>query len=311
LPIHYIHTQDSRLTLCFVYSQRMAVPSARRIQELGNLLGDDGEKRFVETVGVLPSWSKNKNRLDSRVRTGEAPIGTCGDTPTSTLNTSTHATYYETLLKSHHVAREMLNDHPVAQRVAKRVLLFTNRDDPIGELVDGSSASAQTFPGQRKTTPNGRTGFELTSQWREFTNVHGIDIRLFALPKTADDTGSTTTAAVHKTIIPFDGVNGFYKNLVTCCADDTDEDDEEPGQDDGNNPGAGTAANHSNALVLTGTYFAFPKSHHCFISQLVTVCPYIAQYNTDIFLLHSQGTSWWRATAEVTVARVKVPVTAT
>jgi hypothetical protein len=27
-----------------------------------------------------------------------------------------------------------------------------------------------------------------------------------------------------------------------------------------------------------------PKSKHCFISQLLTVCPYIAIYNTDTFL---------------------------
>jgi hypothetical protein len=38
-----------------------------------------------------------------------------------------------------------------------------------------------------------------------------------------------------------------------------------------------------------GTYCVFPKSaKHCFISQLVTVCPYIAQHGTDTFLFQSQ-----------------------
>ena len=36
-------------------------------------------------------------------------------------------------------------------------------------------------------------------------------------------------------------------------------------------------------VPIEGTYSAFPKSRHCFISQLVTVCPYIAQYMTDSF----------------------------
>ena len=36
--------------------------------------------------------------------------------------------------------------------------------------------------------------------------------------------------------------------------------------------------------------WAFPNpSTHCFISQLVTVCPYIAQYNTDTFFLRKQN----------------------
>ena len=38
-----------------------------------------------------------------------------------------------------------------------------------------------------------------------------------------------------------------------------------------------------------GTYCVFPKSaKHCFISQLVTVCPYIAQHGTDTFLFQLQ-----------------------
>ena len=35
---------------------------------------------------------------------------------------------------------------------------------------------------------------------------------------------------------------------------------------------------------------AFPKSAtHCFISQLVTVCPYIAQHGTNTFRSHSKA----------------------
>jgi len=37
-----------------------------------------------------------------------------------------------------------------------------------------------------------------------------------------------------------------------------------------------------------GTHLAFPKSRHCFISQRVTVCPYIAIYTTDTFFSHTR-----------------------
>lgn len=78
-------------------SHRMNVPSARRIQDLVDLCGLEGNKRFKNTVG-------------------------CGEDP---------SLFYDALLKGHHVAREMLNDHAAGARVTKRVLLFTNRDDPL------------------------------------------------------------------------------------------------------------------------------------------------------------------------------------
>ena len=112
--------------------QRMSIPSARRIQHLADLVGPEGNARFRAKVGC-----------------GPAPDPDDG--------------YYDALLKAHHVAREMLNDHPPGARVAKRALLFTNRDDP------------------RRPGEDGR---ELVSQWREFRDVHRVDVRLFTLPRT-------------------------------------------------------------------------------------------------------------------------------
>ena len=112
--------------------QRMSIPSARRIQHLADLVGPEGNARFRAQVGC-----------------GPAPDPDDG--------------YYDALLKAHHVAREMLNDHPPGARVAKRALLFTNRDDP------------------RRPGEDGR---ELVSQWREFRDVHRVDVRLFTLPRT-------------------------------------------------------------------------------------------------------------------------------
>ena len=45
--------------------------------------------------------------------------------------------YYDALLKAHHIAREMLNDHPAGARINKRVLLFTNRDAPLKPVRRG------------------------------------------------------------------------------------------------------------------------------------------------------------------------------
>jgi hypothetical protein len=56
---------------------RMNVPSARRIQDFVDLCGEEGNARFKATVG-------------------------CGEDP---------SLFYDGLLKGHHVAREMLNDH--------------------------------------------------------------------------------------------------------------------------------------------------------------------------------------------------------
>ena len=40
-----------------------------------------------------------------------------------------------------------------------------------------------------------------------------------------------------------------------------------------------------------GSCWAFPKSQTTVLPKLVTVCPYIAQYTTDTFLVHYQARS--------------------
>ena len=74
---------------------------------------------------------------------------------------------FEALLRAHHVAREMLNDHSAGARINKRVLLFTNCDAPLKPGEDGR---------------------ELISQWREFSNVYNIYVELLSLPRAADRT---------------------------------------------------------------------------------------------------------------------------
>lgn len=183
--------------------QRMAVPSARRIQDLVEMCGEEGNRRF------------------------EAKIGHGDD----------HAgSFYDALLKAHHIAREMLNDHAAGARVAKRVLLFTNRDAPLGPDEDGR---------------------ELIGQWREFRNVHDIDVVLLPLSRDADPaTEGSEASALDANVNPADptqsfidgftqtargarddavaGSEGrrlhefdasqFYHNLLTCTADDVGDD---------------------------------------------------------------------------------------
>ena len=180
----------------YVY-HRAAPPSARRIQDLGDLIGRDNHARFRETVGV---------RDIERV----SPEGAS----TEARNASATATYYDALLRAHHVAREMLNDHPPSQRVAKRCLLFTNRDAPLPDASSVSDATALSEDGR-----------ELIGQWREFANVHKIDVRLFALPRTiSDDKRDAESSNAPLRVAPFDA-SKFYDNLVTCCAEEEDEDD--------------------------------------------------------------------------------------
>jgi hypothetical protein len=189
----------------FVY-HRAAPPSARRIQDLGDLIGRDNEARFRETVGVRD--------IVERV----SPEGAS----TEARNASADATYYDALLRAHHVAREMLNDHPPTQRVAKRCLLFTNRDAPLPEPSSVTDATALSEDGR-----------ELIGQWREFANVHKIDVRLFALPRTiSDDERDAESSNVPLRVAPFDA-SKFYDNLVTCCAEEEDEDDALEGERSG------------------------------------------------------------------------------
>jgi hypothetical protein len=66
----------------------------------------------------------------------------------------------------------MLCDHGPGARVSKKVLLFTNRDDPLAPGEDGR---------------------ELVAQWREYRNVHGIDVVLLPLPRTTTTTTTTVS----------------------------------------------------------------------------------------------------------------------
>ena len=180
----------------YVY-HRAAPPSARRIQDLGDFIGSDGRERFEETVGSIG-----------------IPIDETG-----TEETSKTDAYYDALLRAHHVAREMLNNHPPTRRVAKRCLLFTNRDAPLPAANEDSCANED--------------GRELIAQWREFANVHKIDVRLFALPRTTSEenarddvsrNAAATTRAPPLAIAPFDA-SKFYDHLLACASSRDDRDD--------------------------------------------------------------------------------------
>ena len=137
--------------------QRLGVPSARRIQDLADLRGPEGVERFRAKIGSM-----------------EAPAASARDDPDPDA-------YYDALLRAHHACREMLDDRAApgaaAARTAKRVLLFTNRDDPR------SPAAPNPAEGGAAATRR-RDGRELAAQWREFRDVHGIDVCLFTLPTT-------------------------------------------------------------------------------------------------------------------------------
>mmetsp|Transcript_26603 Transcript_26603/g.66644 ORF Transcript_26603/g.66644 Transcript_26603/m.66644 type:complete len:333 (-) Transcript_26603:893-1891(-) len=148
---------------------RMSVPSARRIQDLVDLCGEEGNARFDTTIG-----------------------------------SSTDASlFYDGLLKGHHVAREMLNDHAPGARVSKRMLIFTNRDAPLKDGEDGR---------------------ELISQWKEFSNVHHIDVTVFPLQRALDQSEeSLFSHSRHRgqSQREFDA-SVFYHNLLTCAGDEDD-----------------------------------------------------------------------------------------
>ena len=84
------------------------------------------------------------------------------------------------------------------------------------------------------------------------------------------------------------------KALDAFPADQGEGGDEWKEDEDGATSAAGTALGLSQILT------------HCFIAQLVTVCPYIAIYKTDTFLLQSQRTtpSWFVFTATRVLTRV-------
>ena len=130
----------------------MNVPSARRIQDLADLVGADGNRRLRDKIGDA-GGEENTDAGDGEDRTRDGV-----------------ASYYDALLRAHHVAREMLNDHAPGAKVRKRLLLFTNRDAP---LAGGA----------------GEDGRELISAWREFRDVHRIDVTLYSLPYTAGGDG--------------------------------------------------------------------------------------------------------------------------
>jgi ATP-dependent DNA helicase 2 subunit 1 len=213
---------------------RMAPPSARRIQDLGDFIGSDGVVRFQETVGVRDIDAETAASTGGNA-TNTARAGAGGDG------------YYDALLRAHHVAREMLNDHPPAQRVAKRCLLFTNTDAPLPDASSVSDATALSEDGR-----------ELIGQWREFANVHKIDVRLFALPRTiSDDERDAESSNAPLRVAPFDA-SKFYDNLVTCCAEEEDEDDAPEGERSGDASAkktktGGRASERASPGVLTPT----------------------------------------------------------
>ena len=171
--------------------QRMNVPSARRIQDLADLVGADGNRRLRDKIGVA-GGEENTDAGDGEDRTRHGV-----------------ASYYDALLRAHHVAREMLNDHAPGAKVRKRLLLFTNRDAP---LAGGA----------------GEDGRELISAWREFRDVHRIDVTLYSLPYTAGGDG-------YRDFDP----TVFYENLT---ARDDDDDDEGQGVNADGNPAHAAAA---------------------------------------------------------------------
>jgi len=148
--------------------QRMNVPSARRIQDLADLAGARGNERLRDKIGA----------------TADADADAAAD----------ERSYYDALLRAHHVAREMLNDHAPGAKVRKRVLLFTNRDDPLARRA-------------------GEDGRELVSAWREFRDVHRIDVTLYSLPRESpSDDGVSRYRDFDPAI--------FYENLTTRDDDD-------------------------------------------------------------------------------------------
>jgi ATP-dependent DNA helicase 2 subunit 1 len=192
---------------------RMAPPSARRIQDLGDFIGSDGVVRFQETVGVRDIDAETAASTGGNAM-NTARAGAGGDG------------YYDALLRAHHVAREMLNDHPPAQRVAKRCLLFTNRDAPLPvSPVPVRVSNAHVSDDDSNAVFSNEDGRELVAQWREFADVHKIDVRLFALPRTTSENAfdenardSETNAQRSLRIVPFDA-SKFYDHLLTCCGD--------------------------------------------------------------------------------------------
>ena len=177
--------------------QRMNVPSARRIQDLADLVGADGNRRLRDKIGDA-GGEKNTDAGDGEDRTRHGV-----------------ASYYDALLRAHHVAREMLNDHAPGAKVRKRLLLFTNRDAP---LAGGA----------------GEDGRELISAWREFRDVHRIDVTLYSLPYTAGGDG-------YRDFDP----TVFYENLTAR----DDDDDEGQGVNADGNPAHAAAAAAGRELV--------------------------------------------------------------
>ena len=109
----------------------------------------------------------------------------------------------------------MLCDHGPGARVSKKVLLFTNRDDPLAPGEDGR---------------------ELVAQWREYRNVHGIDVVLLPLPRTTttttttlreggegggggDDDDDDAGGGGRREFAEFDP-STFYRRLLTCAGDE-------------------------------------------------------------------------------------------
>ena len=181
--------------------QRMNVPSARRIQDLADLVGADGNRRLRDKIGVV-GGEENDDGGDGGNRTRDGA-----------------SSYYDALFRAHHVAREMLNDHAPGAKLRKRLLLFTNRDAPLNA-----------------TGPEGvEDGRELISAWREFRDVHRIDVTLYSLPSRREASGDTAGVGVETSYRDFDPAF-FYDNLTAR------DDDEGRGVDPDGNPANAAAA---------------------------------------------------------------------
>ena len=158
--------------------QRMNVPSARRIQDLADLVGADGNRRLRDKIGA-PAEKKTPTPA------------TAGSNPRR---------------------RGIVLRRP-PPRAPRRG--DAQRPRP-GAKVEKGPAVHQP----RRAPRGGEDGRELIGAWREFRDVHRIDVTLYSLPYTAGDGGYRD----------FDPAV-FYDNLTA-----RDDDGEGQGVDPDGNP---------------------------------------------------------------------------
>ena len=157
--------------------QRMNVPSARRIQDLADLVGADGNRRLRDKIGVA-GGEENTDGGDDGNRTRDGV-----------------ASYYDALLRAHHVAREMLNDHAPGAKVRKRLLLFTNRDAPLagGRGRTDASSSARGVSSATCTGSTSRCTRSRTQLAKKATGIATLTQPSFTNISPRATTTTTTT----------------------------------------------------------------------------------------------------------------------